>query len=563
MMDVDARTHRIAERILTAFARNLPSDLQPWGDAILAEIPVVKGTISPLIWALGGSMFLSKTLVVRWFSGERIRGPQFREDQSLSPLQKVAVLAVALSFAMLLSPMFRQAMQTSLTAWTSENHSADLPDMQRVITEATRTGNAPLLAAAAMHVRDHRKAIDLAGKATQLDPQLTWIWYVMIGRFSYDLPEHERDRFVEEKSAVLQAWDPSNTIPWILDAHRVRTQQGGIFAAPNSVSVISENSGQLSPLKEWQSLMAKAIAAPRYDDYFEQRMTLERMLQKQLGASKPFAVVDTIENFPGPELQEARLFTSYKLLEGDQSLAQGQTDHAIAMYEEPEHFAQRLQSQSRQQLVEKLYTDNMLNDSEKKLAAAFKLTHREVEADQLLKQIAVRNSQKPDFMSPGKSWEIVYGPVTAGGMAVSVASVCVMMSLAFIVIGFGYFFTTRSLAADSTTARAPRWLDRTLIAGALYSPLLLLASCLSLYFAYRPFGTIFGRYLSGGLPSSETDSLRMFWQVRYVPNLVILALGGSEYLELWACLALVVLLLIPLAIIIWRSTPSRKTNPVS
>jgi hypothetical protein len=138
-----------------------------------------------------------------------------------------------------------------------------------------------------------------------------------------------------------------------------------------------------------------------------------------------------------------------------------------------------------------------------------------------------------------------------------------MIALALIVVGFGYFFTTRSLAADSKPGQAPRWLDRSLIAATQYSPLLLLASCLSLYFAYRPFATIFGRYMNGGLPSSETDSLRMFWQVRYVPSLIVSALGGMEYIKVWAWIALMAVVLILCPIMLWRSTPRRRSSPVA
>jgi|GEM_PF-6728518 hypothetical protein len=561
MNNLESFMQRLAEHLLSAFARKLPADLQPWGDAMLAEVAAVKGTVNPLIWAMGGSLFLSKTLFVRWFSGESTRGPEFREGQ-ITAFQKLGFIAMAFFFAMLLSPMFRQAMGASLTAWTPLDRSSQSPDLQGVIREAERTGDASVLAAAAMHVRDFHYANDLAGKATRIDPQLNWVWYPLVQRSMGSLPQTDQDSYVKEKLAILKAWDPTNAIPWIVSANRIRMQRGGVFASAGAAVRTLNNPIELAALTKWQAEISKAFAAPHYDDYFDRRMAAERALETRLGNSTPFAVVNTMETFPFLQLQEAELFTSYKLAEGDKLMAQGELNEAVSAYEIPRVFARRL-PHSRRQFVEKIYADKLLNKSEAKLAAAFTLMHHDDEARQLLAQIALRKSQAPDFSQSRKFWEIVYGPVTATGMAVSVASGFIVLSFALILIGFLYFFIRPVLFSKLHAIGVPRWLDRTLIAAAQYSPLLLLASSLSLYISYQPFGKVFNLFLNGDLPSSQTDSLRTFWQMRYVPNLVIEGLGGSDYLELWGWLAFTVLLLIPLAIVLWRFLPSRKASPVS
>jgi hypothetical protein len=550
--------HHVAERVLQVFTRNLPPDLQPWGDAMLAEIPAVKGSLASLTWALGASLFLGRTLAVRWFSEKWFSGKRFSgkglhqalldDQRSGSPFQKIALLAAALSFAMLLSPTFRQAITTGMTAWSTFDRPGDPPDVQRAAALAQKQQNAHLMAAVALHLRDQKQSSQLAENAVKLDPRLTWIWYPLIERF---VPEGDAGRrLLTEKTQLLTAWDATNAISWILDAHRIRIQQGGNVAAVMPPVMLVQ--GDFLRLTKWRTNMEHAFAAPRFDDYFEQRMELERELEMQLGVSNPFVAVDTMEHLPLAPLEELRLFANIKLSEGDRAMEQGHLDQALALYREPQRFAVNMRARTTG-LIQKFYTDGLQSDAEVKLASALKRAGRDSAAEELLQQVALRKSERPDFSKQKDFWASVYGPVAKTGIIVSIASALAVFTLAVVLLACGYFFTVRWTGVRSVPAT-----DRRVVAIIRYSQLVLLAACLTLYWAYRPYREIYSRFLNGSSPSPGSDGLRNFWQFRYLPNLVISALGGSDLIKVWAWSACIALLGIPIAIIFWRSFSPRK-----
>jgi len=166
-----------------------------------------------------------------------------------------AVVAALLFF---MATSFRQAMSTSANTLFQREQSFD-----QLRANAEEHGDAKLLAYVALHERRPEIAQAAAEHAVALDPQLTWTYYVLAGR--WNVPNRA------EMIAKLQRWDPQNAAVYMVEASHM---SGNIFLPA---------SGE----EPWIKPMARAFDAPKYDSYMQQHLDLEREIVLRRGIGNP------------------------------------------------------------------------------------------------------------------------------------------------------------------------------------------------------------------------------------------------------------------------------------
>jgi hypothetical protein len=516
-MNLHSAATQFSERLLHIFARDLPEDLQPWGDAILAELPSVDGVLSPVLWALGGGMFLGKSLFNRALTGGiRVRGAGQAGTNPPSPLQRFAFLAVVLSFAMLLSPVFREGIQSSLGSWNARTIGDKVGSLDPVTLAAKRQGDASGLAFAALRTTNMLESAQLAEDAVSKDPSLTWVLAIVLAQkngIGSDeiIPRQRREAWVRK----LEQWDPDNATPYILEAQSVRLTGGKWLAGPGKwlAGVLSPQDGeQLMYRKAWLANMDKAFAAPRYDSYFDRRMKLERNIFVRLGVSDPLPVAEGIFHHPDPSWWEIRLYSNFLLFQGDQALAAGHPQQAEALYSTSEHFAALMGSHA-QTNYERMFSRWPQMDARKKLLALYQQwpqPEKELRSREIVDKL---QAEREIYSNPRRIWEAVVGHITSLGIAVSVSSGLAILAMAGTLLGIGYFFSRQWLGF-----RASRRLNALMDGAGKYGPFVLFTSCICLYFTYRPYARLFRDYMYSSDGAGDPERMRAFLELRYFPS---------------------------------------------
>lgn len=555
-------TQRLAAKCLAFFVKELPLELKPWGEAMLAELPQASGVYASASWAMGGSMVLSKALVRQWFKGKTWRsasasGPSnVGRANSPSPWQRAALVALLLSLAMGLSPDFRQAVSTSLESWNPAWWQYRAKKVDDLLQSAEKLGDPASLAFVALNTKDPEKAERLAQQAVARDPQLEWVWYPVIQsqliamKPSVDV----RGPKLAARIRQLETWDPNNAVPYLLDAERTRWSQPGTF---NRISPLMppRDAEQMQSQQAWRSAMEKAFAAPRYNSYFNREMQIERAVLLKLKVNSPLTLVRGIYWHASPVWFNTKQFSDLLLQEGDNALRRGDVKLAGERYWQAAHFAERMRSQA-PTVWERLSAAGLQHDSYTKISSLLAATHQDAEKAQIDQALAslVRERNKMDGAKG--FWEMLYGPVSAGGIAVSLSVVILFAALALSLAGAGYFFARHWLAFS-----APRTLDRVLTMAAQWGPFALAGGCLCLYLGYLPYAHLYAGYLNKTMPAQDSEQLRAFMQIRYVPDMVISFFGGAEGLRIYFWGATVFVLAAPLVVLGWRWSRMMKQGP--
>jgi hypothetical protein len=546
-MNLHAAATRFSERLLRFFARDLPPDLQPWGDAMLAELPCVDGVAGPVLWALGGGIFLSKASFVRALTGNGLRSAGPPGIHPPSPTQKMAFLAALLSLGMLLSPVFREGIQTSLESWARWSPNV-LNNLDEITAAAERQNDAPALAFAALHTRNMQKSAQLAERAVAKDKELTWVLTVVLARnasfleTSHSIPHKQQEIWVKE----LEQWDPDNATSYIWEAQTTRLGEGGKWPPSFAMALAPQDGEQLMHRKAWLAAMEKAFAAPRYDSYFDRRMRLERGAFLRMGTHSPLLVADGIFRQDWTSWTDIRLYSNLLLFQGDQALAAGHPEQAEAFYLSTEQFSARLYSGAKGG-YEPMFSRGPLTDTHKRLLALYQRwphPEKELRSKEILARL---QAEREIYSNPRRIWEAVFGRITWMGIAVSVSSGLAVLSMAGTLLGIGYFFSRQWLGF-----RASRRLNALMDGAGKYGPFVLFASCVCLYFTYRPYAQLFHDYMYNPGGASSPERIKTFFELRYFPFEVQDWLVKIAPLHVLFWMAVIVVLSLIVLGFVWR-----------
>lgn len=338
------RRPSFAQRIVAAAFQNIvrlwPAASGNWAIAMQAELTAITETNESLLWLMGGLM----SLIRAWWN--QILFGTGDEASAVSKRVAASTAAVLLITAMLflVLPGMPQGFLAVVDAWRTEDAGQSVSALEKLGAEAERVQDANLLAFVALHLPDSPDKTRWADRAVSLDPKLTWIYFQMQ---SYGGIAPLVDPFFDRHVSQLQAWDPANAVPFLMQADRV-------LAPEAELGTTSAYEARLGQNAAWRNAMDKAFRADHFDDYALRRFELDRLIQEQHRQSRPMNLALSLFASQIPNLMDVRIYADWLLHQGDRLRASGDAAGATACYWRVAVFAQRMGLDSHDATIERL-----------------------------------------------------------------------------------------------------------------------------------------------------------------------------------------------------------------
>ncbi len=391
----------------------------------------------------------------------------------------VTLVLLPLCLAFFLTPEFRQALKVLSTVhsdrWLREAQISPAT-LDQLRQEAESKRDARLLAFVAIRTGDAAERVRLSERVCQLDPQLTWIFWIPGKQYSAHGPA---------AAERLKKWDGDNAVAHLFEAEQIFERRQLARYAMNTV----DNVQALENEQEWRAAMARAFAAPRYDAYTARRFELDRAVLREHGLADPVTVLATLASYPIGDLSAVRQYGRLVLKLGKDAETARNAAQALEHYWTVAHFGERMRLHG-VTTIEKLTAESLQMDAYERLAPALRQSGRANEAGTLefaLQQLrdghAARTGADPLSHSSNYEWTALI--VQFFGMLVVIFGVVTLLTLAY--SAGRHFFSAE---------RSP--LEVALLTIQNYAPFLLLLACGGLYISYYPYALNFNYYLTAG-----------------------------------------------------------------
>jgi len=491
--------HRCSHWLLRFAQRHSPPEVREWGDAMIGELEAVEGSWQRVAWSAGATGVLMKETVRHSLFIRRSAGSEPAPKLFLpgGPMRKIplwfGVIAVLTFVALLLAPSFRQALDVSVYCWASAYEPPGMSERQwRALAErAHREHDAEMLAFLAIQPPLRPESRRVAEEAVQLNPKLTWVYFVLANRVGIG---PEADAWIHR----LEAWDPANAAPYLLAAGQIASSRGEVYPS---------NMGWLDSDPRWLQAMESAFAATKYDSYLAAHLDLERAMMHRRGSQLPMQILAATNSHPSPQIYIMRRYAGRLLQQGQEQEAAGKLQQAAQKYWTVAKFGWMLNLLPYWG-IERANGAWMQHEAIERLQAlAAKQGNREVgellalQGEQLRNQLHPRDATSHDWLSIW-SWN-----ATVGQAASLALMICGVVLLAAGVLGL------IGRLRQTATTTAMRWAIQA--GGALAAAGFVLSS-LALYLSYRPFAEIFARFAESS-GTADLDSLWAFWDLAEVP----------------------------------------------
>ena len=266
-------------------------------------------------------------------------------------MRVISWVLFTLSLAFFFVQDFRWALKMPYVEWKNSPDALEIPPgrLQALAERAKQSHDADSLAFVALHTAiDGGRDTALANEAVAMDPSLTWIYYQLAYRHrDYRGPgrpawEPAFAPILKDWTAKLQAFDPQNAVPYLLEAEAIRDQTGKF---PDLNPPFTPEKGEaIAKQAAWVAAMEKAYSAPRYDSYYVRRFDLERKVLRANGWVSPEKVLLFAFSLPIPNLLNIRSYANYKALYlAPKAESEKHHDDALRQYYTTALFGQRMQ----------------------------------------------------------------------------------------------------------------------------------------------------------------------------------------------------------------------------
>jgi hypothetical protein len=365
-------TSRFARWALGCAVRHWPKENRAWGLALAAEIDETSSAFEAVRWSLGGIMLFTRSMLSsawKWMKlpagGSLSGGAGGPEPSSLLPKRsRVFTAAVVAVAALLLAlPEGREAIRTVRASWQEYQQSvSDARTLEKLAARAEKEKDASTLAFVALSTGDPKRAEVLTERAVVLDPQLVWIY----GSKDHSWPNFESPK--AEWLTRLQAADPDNAVPYLLEAHaldrlRIRPFYQRGIPKEAEFEVVEGDS-------KWMALMERAYNAPRYDSYFQRHYQLTRTVWNHEKDLSPVIVLSGLQSHAIPNLLNVRLFADIRVHEAQKARAAGDLKRSESLLGEVDAFGIRMADGSETK-IEKLIAWTISLKADKEFAVLY------------------------------------------------------------------------------------------------------------------------------------------------------------------------------------------------
>jgi tetratricopeptide (TPR) repeat protein len=330
---------RLARMLLALGIRVAPRHAEQWGQAMLAELGEVKGEWAALMWAAGGASVMAKHALVAMVLPGR-NAPAFLPGGGLfekeGPMRKASLsivgACVLAALLFLLAPTFRQGLRVAMVQWRAmsdwRNWSPSLGQLPKALAEqAEQKHDAEAIAFLAVRSVDPAESTRLADEAVRMDPKLTWI-YSMAGT-----EPGKSEAWIQK----LEAWDPQNALPYLMEAENIDLAQEGSRKIPQSVDEQSA---------AWKAALAAVYRSSKLDVYQDRLGELTRKVVTRYGLRDPYQIfdLDCFPCLPSYAGGDARDFAKWQLKNGDMLEARGDYKGALEKYGSVIRFSEEARS---------------------------------------------------------------------------------------------------------------------------------------------------------------------------------------------------------------------------
>jgi hypothetical protein len=275
--------------------------------------------------------------------------------------------------------MGREAIRTVWSSWQAFQESAsDQRKLEDLAARAEKEKDAGTLAFVALSTTDPKRAAALTERAVALDPQLVWIYAARDHRPSSDPAS-------AEWLARLQAADPDNSVPYLLEAYALagpRVEKLYDHGTPND----AEFEAVQHELK-WMALMERAFGAPKYDGYFKKHDQLTRRLLNRERNLSTILVSKGLSSHAIPSLLSLRIFAELKIHEAQKARAAGNLQRAEDLLGEVDAFGMRMEDGGETQ-IEKLIGLSLSYGAAKELAILYSKSGKTEDARKVSLRVA-------------------------------------------------------------------------------------------------------------------------------------------------------------------------------
>ncbi len=522
-------TARFARWALECAVRHWPQENRAWGQALAAEFDEAASAFESVRWSFGGIMLFSRSVLSsawKWMklpAGSSLSGGAVGpEDCSLLPKRSRVFTAVVLAVTALLLalPEGQEAIRTVWSSWQEYRRSnSDERTLEKLAVRAEKEKDASLFAFVALRAGDPHRVEDLAERAVALDPRFIWVY----GARNHSWPNSESPK--AEWLARLQAADPDNAVPYLLEAYAVGGPHvedlylgHGTLKGPDFQALESNT--------RWMELMERAYASPQYDSYFQRHVQLAGRVWNREKNLSPMLVLSGLWSHAIPNLLNLGIFADVKIHDAKKAEEARDLTRAESLLNLVNTFGVRMGDGSATD-IEKLIAWTISQRADKALAVLYsrvgktedeqRATARLNEIDELRKKMRfVHNPARGEGTQTFRTDAIL---VEGFGILCVVAALGAMAGVLMLELWPG-----RIQTAQPTWRKVSCWL-------ADYGPATLLAASVAFLLSFLPFERAFAEYRASNysLPNQER-LMESVWGLLEIPQSVT---GVNAAVSIW------------------------------
>lgn len=510
---------RVMDHAFAGIVSLWPADSRDWARAMHAEFQLAANAGEKLSWLLGGAMSLTSTWAQRLAFGPR----KTREAATPKPVKKPGPLAfalMALAFASLALPGMWPGLETLWMAWSAKVVGASPVQFEKMGREAELKHDAKTLAFAATRLGGTEKSSrHFADAAVAIDPSLTWIYFER-PNYNYRLFPSGEDAL--ERARILEKWDPQNAVPYLMEASVTFDRYQDKWSRESSVFRKSSEDRALELANDpsWAAPMAKAFAAPHYDDYLRRNLELNIAVIREHRIDRPTDLI-TAAWAPGvPNLLAIQIYAAGLLKSGDSLAQSGQFPAARDAYWRVADFGRIMRSAPSVvgRTVTAQIADNLTKRSFEKMAVAANSVDDKESARFANYEIAVIKNHSDLMFASNQSTikQRQTQTMSIPSLAIHSASASVAISAIVSLVSFGCF-----LCGLGSWPRVGKYVCR----NARIAPIVLVSSIVTFYAVYFPYFSAFRT----SSPDSISAAAEPLYAVLSVPMYFASYARGPRY----------------------------------
>jgi len=445
-------------------------------------------------------------------------------------------------------PEGREAIRTVRASWHGfQQSNSDVRTLKELAARAEKEKDASTLAFVALGTSDPKQAAALTERAVALDPELIWVY----GARNYG-PKNDPPR--AESLARLQAADPDNAVPYLLEAYLVadpRVEKLYDHGWPKDADFeVAESDSK------WIELMECAFGAPKYDGYFQRHYQLTRTLWNRDKNLSPMIVLSGLWSHAIPNLLNLRIFADVKIHEAQKARAAGDLKRAESLLKEVDTFGLRMVDGSETD-IEKLIAWTVSQRADKELVVLYSTAGKtederrvRTRLDEIEKRFTeMRHAHNPAARDAGtQAFRREAMRLQGFGILAVLSGLAALASVLLLEMWPG-----RMRNAQTRWRRALCWM-------ADYAPATLLVAIGAFLMSFLPFQHAFAEYrASSYLLLNDERLMGAMWGLMEIPEYVM---GVNARVSIWAfvTIALAALLVFVLVRGIYRTTRA-ASNP--